>query len=303
MTINTRPATARLAGLAALCVAGAVALPATASAASPASIVAGPLKVKGYSMTLTATDAAKDSMSVMFVKRAGKASQTHFYSFASGVNVTSSRISGSLGKYGKVDLKLAGVGAAKRGITPKGCTGKAGTVRRGALKGTFKLVADSTYFKTVSARSLKGQVARGGKIDCAGGGGNGGANGDTAGATTLTATKTDADGMLMLSVTKDAGTGAVTQQAIRNDDAAAAAPASVMHMISAPGTSSAFAPAADLSSATGSGISPFFSGAFSFASEMPMEGMSTGTLTGDLAAKFDSIGTQQFAGDAMLMSR
>src|SRR5215218_3560481 len=182
MTINSR----RAAHLAAICAAAAVAVPATASAAPGASIVGGPLKVKDYSMTVVASDGATDSLSVMFTRRAGKATQTHFYTFSTGVNVTASRISGSLGKYGKVDLKLAGLGAAKRGVTPKGCTGKAGSARRGTLKGTFKLVADTTYFKTISKKSLKGQLSRAGKLNCSGGGNGGGNGGSTSGATTLT---------------------------------------------------------------------------------------------------------------------
>jgi hypothetical protein len=291
MTRNT------LALLAAL---GTAAAPATASAAST-SIVAGPLKVKDYAMTLTATDGgAHDSLGVVFTRRAGQATQTHYYTFAQGVQVTASRIKGSLGRYGAIDLKLA-AGPARRGATPKGCTGKAGTVRTGALKGSFKLVADATYFKTVTARSLRAQVVRGGKIDCGGGAPTPGAGGG-AGETMLTSTADTPAGMVMLSVIEDAK-GAVTQQAMRSDDAAATAPATIMHMIDAPGTSAAFAPAGDLSSATGTGVAPFFGGAFSFASEEPMGSVASGTLSGDIAARFDSIGTQTFGGDAMLMRR
>ena len=134
MTRQTRLATA-------VCAAAALAVPATASAASGGSIVAGPLKVKDYAMTVVASDGSKDSMSVMFTRRAGDASQTHYFTFAKGVKVTTNRslsaarIKGSLGQYGKVDLKLTAPGSAKRGTTPKGCTGKAGTLRRGTLKG------------------------------------------------------------------------------------------------------------------------------------------------------------------------
>ena len=306
MTKKSRRATAQVAGLAVLC---AVAVPTAASAASGTSIVAGPLKVKDYSMTVMANDGAQDSMSVMFSRRAGKASQTHFYTFSQGVSVTTNksmskaRVKADLGRYGAVDLKLTGVAAARRGTTPKGCTGKAGKLRRGTLKGNFRLVADSTYFKTVTAKSLKGQLARGGVFKC-GGGPNDPSAGGGSGETMLTSTSTGPDGLLMLTMVKDAK-GAVTQQAMRSDDDAKAAPASIMHMINAPGAASAFAPSADLSSATGSGVSPFFSGSFSFAAEEPMAGMASGTLDGDLAARFDSIGTQALAAgaDAMLMQR
>lgn len=289
--------------IAALCALGAVALPATASAASGASVIGGPLKVKDYQMTVIGSDAAKDSLSIMFDRRAGKASQSHFYTFDSGVTVTPKRIKASLGQYGKIDMKLVGAGAAKRGKTPKGCTGSAGSVKSGTLKGTFKLVADSTYFKTVSTKTLKGSVARGGKLTC-NGGGTGGQGGNGSGDTMLQSTLTGADGMLMFSAIKE-GSGAVWQQATRMDDAATTAPASIMHLINAPGSGSAFSPAGDLSSATGTAVAPFFGGAFSFAGES-MGSMATGALSGDLVAKFDSIGTQQIAAgspDAMLMKR
>jgi hypothetical protein len=306
MTKQSRRATVRVAGLAAVC---AVALPAAASAASGTSIVAGPLKVKDYSMTVTANDGAQDSLSVMFSRRAGQATQTHFYTFSDGVQVTankrmsSARVKANLGRYGAVNLRLTGVAPAKRGTTPKGCTGKAGTLRRGTFKGAFKLVADATYFKTVSAKSLKAQLARGGAFKCGDGPSDPSAGGG-AGETMLTSSSAGSDGLLMVTMIRDAK-GAVTQQAMRSDDDAQTAPASIMHMINAPGPASAFAPSADLSSATGSGVAPFFSGSFDFASEEPMAGMASGTLNGDLAARFDSIGTQPLAAgaDAMLMKR
>jgi hypothetical protein len=308
MSILNRPVPARGAGLAALCAVGALAVPAGASAAT--TVVAGPLKVKDYSMTVSGIDdGARDSLTVMFNRRAGKASQAHMYSFPKGVTITTNkslsaaRIKANLGRYGKIDLKLRGVGAAKRGGAPKGCKGSAGTMRAGTFAGKFKLVADTTYFKTVSAKSLKAQLVKGGKLTCDGGG-TGGPGTGTTGETMLMSTQSGPDGMLMFTATKSAS-GAVTVQAMRTDDEAKAAPASVMHLINAPGTSSAFAPAADLSSAKGTAVSPFFSGAFTFASDMAMGTMATGTLSGDLAARFDSIGTQQLAAgsDAQLMKR
>lgn len=293
----------RTPALAALCAAGLLALPAAASAAG-STVVAGPLKVKDYTMTLTATDGSTDSLGVMFNRTAGKATQLHSYSFSQGVTVKatgrSASIKGSLGRYGKIDLKLRGAGAAKRGVVPKGCTGTAGKSRAGTFRGSFKLVADSTYFKTVSARSLKGQILRGGSLKC-----DGAAGGPEAKApTTLNVTLQQPAGMLMFTALK-AADGAVTQQAMRMDTAAATAPASIMHLISAPGGAAAFAPSADLSSATGTAVSPFFTGAFSFASDMAMGSSAMGKLGGDLVAAFDSIGAQPIAAgapDAMIVS-
>jgi hypothetical protein len=306
-----RPAPAKLAAmttrnlrtptLVALCAAGLLAAPAGASAAG--TVVAGPMKVKGYSMTVTATDDSSDSVGVMFNRTAGKASQMHSYSFSEGVKVkvsgASASIKGSFGRYGNVNLKLKGAGAAKKGVVPKGCTGTAGKSRAGTLRGSFKLVADSTYFKTVSAKSLKGQLLKGGSIKC-----DGSHGGETKAPTTLTVSLQQPEGMLMFSASK-AADGSVNQQAMRMDEAGATAPASIMHLINAPGGAAAFAPSADLASATGSAVSPFFKGAFSFASDMAMGTTAMGKLSGDLVAAFDSIGAQPIAAgspDAMIVS-
>lgn len=296
--------------LGALAAAGLLAVPAAAQAAT--TIVGGPLKVKDYSMTLTATDdRAADGLSLMFTRSAGKAMQMHTYSFSDGVKVKargrSASVKANLGRYGKVKLKLRGAGATKRGVVPRGCTGSPGKVRPGKLAGSFRLVADSTYFRTVSARSLKAQVLKSGKLDCTPttGGGGGGGGGTGGGATTLTANLDTPEGMLMF-IASRAADGGTVQQAMRMDEAAATAPATVMHMISAPGGAAAFAPAADLSSATGSAVTPFFRGAFAFASDTPIGSGAMGTLSGDLVAAFDSIGTQAIAAgspDAMLMGR
>lgn len=285
--------------LAAVCAAGVLAVPAAASAAP--TIVAGPLKVKDYEMTVMGTHGSP-GLSVLFNRTAGKASQLHSYSFASGATVKvkgkKASIKADLGALGAVDLKVKKLGAARKGVVPKGCTGTAGKSRAGTLKGNFRLVADSTYFNTVTAKKLRAQVLKTGSLQC---GTNGG--GDPAeGPTTLTATLDGPAGMLMFTASRDAD-GSVSQSAMRMDDEATTAPATVSHVISAPGGASAFSPAGDLASATGAGVGPFFSGAFSFAGES-MGSMSMGTLSGDLAAKFDSIGTQAIAAaspDAMLM--
>ncbi len=288
--------TLRTTALAAACAAGLLAAPASASAAS-STIIAGPLKVKDYSMTISATSGS-GSVGVTFSRSAGKATQMHSYSFASGATVkvkgSKASIKADLGAYGKIDLK-AKLGAKRKGIVPRGCTGTAGKTRSGTLKGEFKLAADTTYFNTIAAKKLKGMVLKAGSLDCTGGSG-----GVPKAPTTLMASKQDGGSQLMFYATK-AADGSVDQQAMRMDDDAVTAPASIMHMISAPGGAAAFSPTADLSSATGSAVAPFFAGAFSFASDFVSGTTSMGTRSADFAAKFDSIGTQAIGGDAMIM--
>ena len=293
--------TLRTTALAAVCAAGLLTVPAAASAAAP-TVMAGPYQVKDYDMTVIGTHGSP-GLSVMFTRTAGDAVQSHMYSFASGAIVkvkgTKASIKADLGAYGAISLKTKKLGKARKGVVPEGCTGSAGKSRGGTLSGRFELLADTTYFQTVSTKKLKAQVLKGGKLEC--GGTPGGT--PTKRPATLTANLRTPAGMLMFSATRDAG-GAVTQQAMRMDDEAATAPASVMHVISAPGGASAFSPTADLTSATGSAVTPFFSGAFTFSGEN-LGTMGMGTLAGDLAATFDSIGTQQIAAgspDAMLMA-
>jgi hypothetical protein len=238
----------------------------------------------------------------MLTRSSGEAMQSHMYSFASGatVKVKGAKVSlkADLGAYGAISLKAKKLGKARKGVVPRGCTGSTGKSRSGTLSGSFELAADTTYFQTIATRKLKAQVLKGGKLEC--GATPGGS--PTARPATLSANLETPAGMLMFTATRDAG-GAVTQQAMRMDDEATTAPGSIMHMITAPGGAAAFSPAADLLSATGSAITPFFSGAFTFSGEN-LGSMGMGTLTGDLAAKFDSIGTQQIAAgspDAMLM--
>jgi hypothetical protein len=277
---------ARLAIVAGL--AGALVLPTAAQAAG--TLIGGPLKVRDYEMTLIGTDAAKDSLTVFFSKTAGGSSQQHMYSFDSGVNVTPTSISAGLGSYGAIKMNLVGATSAK-GSVPKGCTGKAGTTRRGTLTGSFKLVADKTYFRTVKTKKLDGTAQTGGTIRCDGATGNPGTGSPGGRSTSLMVTEQGPNGMFTFTATKD------SQSAMQMDEASKTSPAQIMHMISAKGSGLAVQgrTAADVK-----GISPFLTGNGAFDGEAAGT-MATGTLDGSLTARFDSIGAIAVKGDAMLM--
>jgi Tfp pilus assembly protein PilV len=277
-----------------------LAAPAGASAAG-STVVAGPLKAKGYDITLTATDnGAADSFGVTATKTAGQSTQMHSWSFASGVAVSvkggKATIKGSLGRYGAINAVVKTGGAAK-GTVPKGCTGSAGSARTGTLTGATKLALDTTFFKTLTPKALKAQIVGGGSLKCGGSAQPQGGKG-----LMLTHSAEGADGQMMLTITK-AG-GKVTQMAMRTDTASATAPASVFHMISASTGASGLDVAGDLSSATAAAAGPFFSGSLSFAGEASGS-MATGTLSGSFTAKFDSIPAYAPAAgaDAMLMQQ
>ncbi|MDW5594578.1 hypothetical protein VSS74_09535 [Conexibacter stalactiti] len=284
-----------------LLAAGALTLAAPATALADATLTAGPLKVRDYQLTLVATDAAKDSLSVMLSRRSGASTQLHMYGFASGVTVKAAgakpTISAKLGRYGSVKLTL-GTLKSGRGSVPAGCTGSGGRNDRGSFSGALQLKLDTTYFKTVKASSLPGARVSGGALRC-----DGGTGGQTSGLTLMAMPESGDGNTFMVNATRTAG-GGVTQSAMRSDAAAATAPATVMHMITATSAASTFTTAADLSSATLTGPAPFLSGALAFAGEATGT-MASGTVSGDWAAKFDSIGTQRLAAGttATLMQR
>lgn len=282
---------ARLLGGVAL--AAALALPSAASAAT--TLTAGPVKVKGgYQMTLIANDAKKDTLTVMLGKSGGKDLQQHMYTFDAGVKNTARSIDAKLGRYGSIKLALGNATSGTSAL-PKGCKGKPGKTLKGTLSGSVKFVADRTYFKTIKASSLPGQSFKAGKIDCSGTGGNPGQTPGGAGGATLTVSGQLDGGSLSFTATKG------TQSAFVMEAAAKAAPASVMHFITAEAPASAFEVAGNLSSATVKGEAPFLTGTGTFEGE-GAGSSATGTLSGSLAANFDSIGKVSLTGDDLIAS-
>ncbi|HEU4976620.1 MAG TPA: hypothetical protein VFT50_16120 [Baekduia sp.] len=278
---------------------GVLAAPASALAAG-STVTAGPLKVKGYDVTLTATDnGAADSFGVMAMKRSGQSTQLHQWSFSTGVAVkikgSKATIKGKLGAYGSINAKVA-AGRKATGTVPPGCKGTPGSARTGTLRGKTKIALDRTFFTTLAPKTLKAQILTGGKLDCGSGGGQ------QSSGLMLMSSVDGADGQLMVNVVKAGGT--VTQQVMRSDAPAATAPASVMHLITAQTGGSGLDAASDLSTASAPGVSPFLTGTLSFAGE-GMGTMAAGSVSGSFAAKFDSIGTQTLpdGNDAMLMQR
>jgi hypothetical protein len=290
-----------LAAASAATAAAVLAVPALASAASVPTLVAGPFKAKGYTITLTATDGgAADTFGVDATKTAGGSTQMHAWSFGSGVKVSikggKATIKGRLGRYGQVDATL-NAGGPKRGTLPKGCKGTAGTSRAGTLTGKATLSLDTTFFKTQKPKRLKAQILTGGDLTC------GATQPDAAKGLMLSLPGDGAAGSTMVTVSKAAGR--VSQMAMSNEDQAATAPASVFHMIMATTGASGLDAAADLTTAKAPAAGPFLSGTLSFAGEAAGATMASGTASGDFTAKFDVIKpfTVPAGATAMLMQQ
>lgn len=286
-----------LTGMAVLALSAAV--PVSASAAT--TVVAGPLKVKGYNMTLIGADAKKDTLTVMFSKAKGKASQQHMYQFGTKVKVTKTSISAKLGRFGSVNLRLTNArNASGKSKLPKGCTGTVGKTKTGKFRGSLKFVADRTFFRTVKAKTLNGVVSSSGKLDCSGSGsgkakGDGSGDGLGVGGPSLTLTKAEEDGTFMFRATPS------DQMAIQTEMGKKAAPAtSISHMITGVGPSLLIAGVG----ATVPSVAPFVTGKGTFTAAGPAVGtIVTGPLSGNLVAKFDSVPQVSVVGDnALLMN-
>lgn len=270
-----------------LCVATAALLIAPAAASAKGTVTAGPIKAKGYGLTITATDGgARDSLSITALKTAGRSQQMHAWTFRNGIKVAVSggkaTIKGSLGRYGKIDARVASAGRSRRGACGS-------TYRSGTLTGRTKLVLDTTFFHTVKPKSVPARVITPARKSCPAGDGGGGQGGGETPTPQHGLMLSSTAGPLTISVVK---TGShVTQTVMRNDPAADTAPAEVFHSITASTGPAGLHAAPDLQSASAPATGAFLLGQLAFAGT-PMGDMATGTISGDYAAKFDSIGQQ-----------
>jgi hypothetical protein len=258
----------RLAGCALLLAAAAViAAPAAATAApAPHAIVAGPIPIHGYELTVSGI-AGSGSLTVALERDRGTTTQTHLYTVTTGVHTTTKRIRASLGAFGAIDLRLV---PARRPL-PAGC--RDGGRRVGTWTGSLRLVPDRTYFHTIRATRLPGSEL---KDAC-----------EEPGGSPSTGPQLTTGGRGRAGVTADARTATVLVDTRRG-------PARVVHLLRVASTLQA---AADLTTATltpapgGSAITgtATFTGSTS-AAGAPGGITSVGTLGGTLTAHFDSIG-------------
>lgn len=288
----------------AVALAATLATPAFADAAGTVS--GGPAKVAGgYQLIVSATDARKDTFTILLTKVTAKAKRTEeqIFAFDRGVKVRvkggSASVKGSLGRWGRVDLRLGDSRATKRKRLPKGCTGTTGTTRLGTLRGKLRFRMPNGKFVTL--RSLSAQTYVGGKLDCtkrgAPGKGDGdGGDGDGAGGEpTLMLSKRDGGATFTFTARKS------SLFAIASEDPEATKPARVSRSVSARGT--------NLLVVSGGGASAHvksagaFTGDGSFTAAVASGQFATGTLAGSLGVRIPGAGTVALVGDdAILMN-
>lgn len=276
-------------------VAAALVLPASALAAKPATLIAKTFKHKGYAWSLIVTDnGAKDALTLLAAKHAGRSTQMHTYSFSRGValkvagNLGSATLNAKLGRYGSIRMAFRATGKLRSAAPPKGCTGEKAKSRPGKLAGKrgFAVTADSTFFRKIVTSVLAATLVRSGRLECGGGGGGG----TPAGGLTLSGSNAAGDAVSLIA--SKSPSGAVTQIVSVVEAPTATAPASVSHAITAEGPSSSFTAAEDLSSAHVDGVGAFLAGALDFTADGAFGSSAFGTLSGGYTARFDSIGAQ-----------
>ena len=272
----------------ALTAVAALAVVAPARAAGSYRLHAGPVAVRGYAMTIDASTFQRHaSLDVVFARRTADTAQTHTYSFTRGVRLTaprglrSGRLRAGLGALGRIDLRFRRSGAVHLTKQLPTCAGPKPRRRRGRLTGTFRLVADSTFFGTVRAQRLAGALIRvPSGVRCTG-----------------AIPFENPPGTLTLDAGDQRAALEVQQlpagRSLQTLTVTTAAPA-VVHTLTATGPAGSFT--GDRDAATVTGAAPAFTGSLTYAATShvfgPVPG-SEGSTSGDLTGSFDSIGPQR----------
>jgi hypothetical protein len=233
-------------------------------------------------------DASNDGVLITFERTAPGTRQTHTYQFEhvhlrAQRNLRTGRLAGRLGSFGSIDLRFRRSGAIHtRKLAPQ-CSGPRDRHRRGRLTGSFRLVADTTFFGTVTASRLPADLTRQAGEVCA----TTGAAPEFPGPLTLTA----GDGTTM-SLLVIARKGGRSSQQI----SVSTPHPDVDHEIDSTG------PAGSFTGSTGAATvqaAPGFSGSLSYTATKRHNRFSTdGALSGDYTALFDSIPAVSVPGPA-----
>jgi len=276
------------------------------------SIATSPVSVHGYSMSLfvTETEGAKTaSLTITFSVTAPQGrhpSQSHSYSFtlpATTLTVAPHMAGGSI-KTGTGMAKQGAISMSLKKLTDIQLTSDdCGTTktRTGSLQGSFRLVADTSFFHTVKQSSLPATLTK--RVATPG---CSQPNPPCTPGTTLSSSNAKRNMFLSASRTPSkTGPPTVSEFLSYVQNPTASAPATISHLIQVSGApKTALSPSADLTTATlnGSVGKPYLTGSVAFSgnttsgacSKTLNRVISTGTVTGKLVAHFDSVGDRGF---------
>jgi hypothetical protein len=250
-------------------------------------------KNDGFKLTLGASKGFSTNPSVLSASLEkhsggtglGSVTQSNDYGFAKGItftgktNLSSAHIAGTFAKKrGSIKMTFHATSPASSVPLPKGCTGKAGTSRKGKLSGSFQLKADR--LGTVRLKSIRATLARPPRITgCSGG--------STGHATYLSGYNVSRTHSFFVTATEPSGTSPASED-ISVSKSGAGFNFSYELIVMVP--RSDYTSPGNLKSATLTGYGPIH-GSASYTGSPPSQGMSRGTLSGDLSVAMFAIGT------------
>jgi hypothetical protein len=260
-----------------LVVAALVGVPASAQAQSDAdtarTLRIGPAKLGAYTVTVEADNASRNVF-VNLTRRSGASRQLHTYTLKGSVSLSGSgddsraTLFADMGSAGAIDMTFEALRPATTDPVPSGCDGTPGSTRRGQVKGKFSLRLDRRYFGTLRITRAGATYGRPATYGCV--------NSPQARGTFLQATRKVGGSRHLLDAQQSGRRFAVLYSVRR---------AREFHQIEVRGRGRALTAAGDLASGRLDGPGPFLKGSAVF---------QRGRLTGDLAAKFDFLGTWRF---------
>jgi PKD repeat protein len=252
------------------------------------SVSLAPVKVKGYTMTITASSGSAGSLFIFL----SRGPQSHTYSFGKtsfSLQISKSLGTGALtahlGKYGHLALRFTATGGPRASAPGKGCTGpKARTRPLRVVSSSGALVLDSSFFRTVRVGHIKASVSRTGELKCQV------VTTPPPGGPSLPRSLSVTAGKLSAFFT--AGPHAVTASVTVTSSSSPL----VDHTLVLKGPTGNLSIQGDASAASVKSFGGLLTGSGAYTASQYFSGGSSGALTGTLVAHFDSIGSQKVQG-------
>ena len=265
-------------------------------------------RYKGYEWSVTAfkeTPSARTNLTIAFSRTAAERTQTQSSTFGwtlgrnalrtdSNLKPSSLATGKGMGEYGRISMKLAGASQFARVRDPEGCTGEI-AFRIGTFRGAFRFDANDEYFGQIRFPRSRVLLYRARNLHCREQGGSGG----SACPDDLWLSAVDAERGIAVGAFRTEE-GKVDQSVLVVGSSGGTRTAHRISVTTA--TPEAFEASDDLTTASldGDAAGPWLSGDLSYLSPLPAAPgedpdcgpyeSSSGVVTGDYTAHFDSLG-------------
>jgi PKD repeat protein len=260
------------------------------------SVSLAPVKVKGYTMTISASSGSAGSLSIFL----SRGPQSHSYSFGThsfSLQIVKSlgtgALTANLGKYGHLKLRFTATGGPRASGPGKGCTGpKSHTRTLRVVSSSGALVLDSSFFRKVHIGHVKAFASQTAKIKCKVSTNPGSIHPGSSQFRSLTLSA----GKLSAQFTPGAHAVAALVTVTSSSSPV------VEHTLALKGPTGNLSIQADASKASVKSFGPLLTGSGAYTASQFFSNGSSGALTGTLVAHFDSIGAQKLQGTEAFLS-